>query len=215
VDVFYNRGYTGEPHALAIWNMSGGTPNAIIATTDTLIYPSDTSLLVTYNLSGGPIFLPAGTYAFTAIEFDSTVQVGQTANIFNLGHTWVDWSGSPLGGWGNFEAFGTSFERANVIRPNLVETAIVGTSKPVVSANGLKAYPNPSTGRFTVEASFANAASSAVLTVMDVHGRTVFSQNESSAAFTRELDLSNLQAGHYFVKVQSGSAIRVTPLVIH
>lgn len=119
VTMAYIAGYTGEPYAAVIWDMVAGVPNAIIGSTDTLLYPNDSALVTTTNISGGSIILAPGRYAVTVVEFDSTVQIGHTSAIFTLGTTWVNWPTSPAGGWANNEFFGVpSFNRSYVIRPN-------------------------------------------------------------------------------------------------
>lgn len=119
VTMAYTVGYTGEPYAAVIWDMVAGMPNAIIGSTDTLLYPNDSALVTTTSISGGSIILAPGRYAVTVVEFDSTVQIGQTSAIFTLGTTWINWPTSPAGGWANNEFFGVSaFNRSFVVRPN-------------------------------------------------------------------------------------------------
>lgn len=120
VQVYYTQGYTGEKMAVVVWDMSGGFPNAIVASTDTLVYPDDSARLYTLPIHGGGFTLNPGRYAITAVEFDSTVQVGLTQDIFTPGRTWVDWPTNPVTDpWGNNEDYGPGFERAYVIRPVL------------------------------------------------------------------------------------------------
>lgn len=118
VGVFFTRGYTGRQAALVIWNTVAGVPSTIIASTDTMIYPDDSARYYTLPIHGGYVQLTPGEYAVTAVEFDSTLAVGQTMNIYTANKTWVDWPTNPAPGWSNFEDFGSSFARANVIRPN-------------------------------------------------------------------------------------------------
>jgi len=118
IGMYVTVGYTGRNLGLAVWDMVGNAPNAIIATTDTLIYPDDSARYYIIPMSGGPVTLNPGMYAVTAIEFDSTIQVGQTNSIFTSNTTWVDWPTSPLPGWGNNEDFGPQFAKPYVIRPN-------------------------------------------------------------------------------------------------
>lgn len=115
----YNVGYTGEPYAAVIWNTVSGTPSTIIGSTDTLLYPNDSLLVATVPIHGGPLLLMPGIYVVTAVEFDSTLTLAQTNEIFTPGTTWVNWPTSPAGGWANNEFFGVqSFNKPYVIRPN-------------------------------------------------------------------------------------------------
>ncbi|MEZ5047544.1 MAG: T9SS type A sorting domain-containing protein [Chitinophagaceae bacterium] len=119
----YNQGYTNEPYASVIWNTDvAGMPTTVLASTDTSLYPSNSQLDVTQTIVGGPILLPAGTYVVTSVEFDSTLSISQTNEKFTLGKMWVNWPTTPLGGWGNVEAFGASFEKPFIIRMNLGST---------------------------------------------------------------------------------------------
>lgn len=120
VGYYMTRGYVGKQTACAIWNTTAaGVPNAVIGSTDTLLYPDDSARFYTVPVHGGPLTLAPGKYVVTAIEFDSTISLGQTASIFTNGTTWVNWAGSPLGGWGNNEAFGAAFAKPYVLRLNL------------------------------------------------------------------------------------------------
>lgn len=120
VQVYYTQGYTGEKMAAVIWDMSGGFPNAIVASTDTLTYPDDSARLYTLPIRGGGFTLNPGRYAITAVEFDSTAQVGLTLDIYTPGRTWVDWPTNPVTDpWGNNEDYGVGFQRAYAIRPVL------------------------------------------------------------------------------------------------
>lgn len=126
--VYVTTGYTGEPMAAVIWNMSGGVPTTIAVSTDTLIYPDDSARVYTLPIHGAGYILNPGQYAVTFVEFDSTMQLAQTADIFTSGHTWVNWPTSPSNGWANLEDFGPAFARASVIRPNFGDVCLNNTS---------------------------------------------------------------------------------------
>lgn len=138
ISTFYTQGYLQgslplEPYGSAIWNTDvNGTPTTIFAVTDTNYYPNTNPLYATSPIFGGTVLMPAGTYVVTAIEFDSTLQVGQTDEIFTTGKHWVNWPTSPLGGWGNVEAFGTPFQKAFAIRMDLGATAFPLSSEALL-----------------------------------------------------------------------------------
>lgn len=134
ITAFYTAGYlANERYATAIWNTNaGGVPTTILATTDTMTYPNQSSILTTTPIFGGSILLPAGTYVVTAIEFDSTVQLGATDEIFTVGKHWVNWPTTPLGGWGNMESFGAAFSKAFVLRMNIGATAFPLASEALI-----------------------------------------------------------------------------------
>ncbi len=120
IRTYYTRGYTNKPYASVIWNTNAlGKPTTILASTDTLLYPDNNFLDAIQPLFGGNILLPAGTYVVTAIEFDSTVTVGNTNEIFTTGKMWVNWPSSPTGDWANVESFGAQFSKPLIIRMNI------------------------------------------------------------------------------------------------
>ncbi|HEX2396466.1 MAG TPA: choice-of-anchor J domain-containing protein [Bacteroidales bacterium] len=120
ISIYYTRGYNMEKLAAAVWSMKEGLPDTIIATTDTLTYIDNNARLYTIDISTPPgyVELIPGNYLVTAIEFDSTLAVGQTADIFTAGHHWVNWPTSPMGGWANIEDFGANFSKPFQIRMN-------------------------------------------------------------------------------------------------
>jgi hypothetical protein len=118
VSFYVTRGYTGRKAAVVIWNTVSGVPNAIITGTDTILYPDDSARFYTIPVYNEIFVLSPGTYVITAIEFDSTLQLGHTNSIFTNNTVWVNWVGNPFGTWANLEDFGPSFATPQVIRPN-------------------------------------------------------------------------------------------------
>jgi hypothetical protein len=104
--------------------MVSGVPNQIIGVTDTLLYPDDSARYYDVPMHNGPLQLAPGEYVVTAIEFDSTVQVGLTSNIFTRGKTWVDWSANPITPWGNNEDYAPQYYKSYVIRPNFGDVCL-------------------------------------------------------------------------------------------
>lgn len=132
ITMWVNGGYTGEPMALVVFDMLGGTPNQIICSTDTLYYPHDTAAAYTLNIYGGPYTLVPGDYVFTALEFDSVLQVSTTAELFTAGAGWVDWPTNPFGQWSYPEDFG--FNDVFVIRPNFKNCLVITSNISSVDA---------------------------------------------------------------------------------
>ncbi len=116
VDVFFTRGYTGRQLAVVIWDMPSGIPANIIGGTDTLLYPDDSARVYNLRLNGGGLQLAPGRYAFTAVEFDSTLALATTPTLFTRNRTWVDWPANPISGWANNEDF--NFNVSYILRPN-------------------------------------------------------------------------------------------------
>jgi len=121
VDMYVNGGYTGEPLAIAVFNTDGlGVPQyaSIVTTTDTLLYIDDSARLYHLPFPGG-LSLPAGKYGFMTIEFDSTMQVANTAQIFTNNTVYAGWPTNPNGAnsFSAVESFGAAFSKPFVIRP--------------------------------------------------------------------------------------------------
>lgn len=148
VQGYFTRGYTGEPFAAVVWDMVGGVPNAIVASTDTFAYPDDSARFYQLPIHGGMVNLPAGRYAVTFIEFDSTLALAQTDEIFTAGTTWVNWPTNPNGTWSNNEAFGVNFAHPYVVRPVFCETMVPNFTivNPTCSQTTGSATINPAGG---------------------------------------------------------------------
>lgn len=131
IGVYVTAGYTGRPLGLAVWSTNvNGTPNAIVAVTDTILYPDDSARYYEIPMFGGPYNIAAGQYVVTAIEFnaDSTLQLGQTNTLFTANRGWVFWPTIPGGVWTNVEDFGAQFARDFVIRPNFGDVCLNNTA---------------------------------------------------------------------------------------
>ncbi|MCK6638773.1 MAG: choice-of-anchor J domain-containing protein [Bacteroidia bacterium] len=128
--IFVTTGYTGRPLGLAVWSTVAGTPNAIVAVTDTIIYPDDSARYYTIPMHGGPFSITPGEYTVTAIEFnaDSTIQVGTTASVFTANKQWIFWPTIPGGVWANIEDFGPQYAKPFVIRPNFGDVCLNNTA---------------------------------------------------------------------------------------
>lgn len=154
VSWFATLGYTGRQMAAVVWDMAAGVPNQVVASTDTMLYPDDSARFYTLQMSGGPVSLAPGMYAVTMVEFDSTIQVGQTNTIFTNGTTWVNWPGSPFGTWANNEDFGAQFAKSYVIRPNFADVCLGFTATSTTTDATCGACPD---GSATVSVSAGNA----------------------------------------------------------
>ena len=76
------------------------------------------------------------------------------------------------------------------------------------STGGLKVYPNPNNGEFSIE---TNNGSLKNIEVVDVTGRVVAS--EKTSASTVELNISAFANGVYYVKVQSQDAVNMIRII--
>jgi hypothetical protein len=87
-----------------------------------LLYPDDGPLADTVPIHGGKILLPPGEYVVTAIEFDSTLALAMTNDVFTPGKAWTSWNTQP---WANIETFGVVFRKAFYMRMNINEAAVL------------------------------------------------------------------------------------------
>jgi Secretion system C-terminal sorting domain len=132
VSMFLNNQSMNSTVGIAIFNIAGGIPTSLIYASPLLVLPTDTTGLLTFEVSPGtPLTLNPGTYLVAAVETDSTLALGTTMSIFTPGTVWVDWIGNPNGTWTNVETFGPNFARTFVVRPNLQPLC---TSFPTVTA---------------------------------------------------------------------------------
>lgn len=183
--VYVTAGYTGEPLAATIWNMAAGVPTTIAFTTDTLLYPDDSADVYFLPINNGPVTINPGMYAVTFDEFDSTMQLGQTMNIFETTHTWVDWPTSPTGNWANLETFGSGFMRAQVIRPIFGDVCL----------------NNMATASSTQASCISCADGTAMVTTSGTDGSLIYSWSPSGG---NAATATGLLTGAYVVTVTDG-----------
>ncbi len=69
-------------------------------------------------------------------------------------------------------------------------------------------YPNPTLGKFKYNV-YSNSVEMIVISIVDAVGRTVFSQQKQAVKGmnTYEFDLSNVEAGKYYLNIESSSEI--------
>lgn len=66
VEFFLTDGEINDVVSVNIYNTAGGLPTTLVASTvtETVLTPADTQRVYSLAISGGPVFLPAGTYYF-------------------------------------------------------------------------------------------------------------------------------------------------------
>ncbi len=183
--VYVTAGYTGEPMAAVIWNMAGGVPTTIAFSTDTIMYPDDSADVYMLPIYGGPVMVTPGDYAVTFVEFDSTMQLGQTMTIFETNHTWVNWPTIPGGTWDNLETFGAGFMRAQVIRPIFGDVCL----------------NNMATASSTQASCISCADGTAMVTTSGTDGSLTYSWSPSGG---NAASATGLLTGSYIVTVTDG-----------
>jgi hypothetical protein len=78
-----------------------------------------------------------------------------------------------------------------------------------IQSETVSIYPNPSSGRITLE---KNSDENVTVEVLDLYGRTVF-EKEQMTGNKIELDLSGQPAGIYLVRIFTGNEIKIIRLV--
>ncbi len=83
------------------------------------------------------------------------------------------------------------------------ELCPLGVHTVVPTTEGMKVYPNPSTGTFTIE--MPDGARS--ISITDMMGKTVATRNVSPGAAKQTIDLENIPAGNYIIRLTAGDKI--------
>ena len=78
----------------------------------------------------------------------------------------------------------------------------------------ISVYPNPSNGAFTLNLSNTTAAK-AQISVTNILGETVYSSQEqiNDSSFSKEINLQNIAAGTYFIKMLAGDKTYTSKLI--
>ena len=93
---------------------------------------------------------------------------------------------------------------------NVFVTGISSTGSQVINIS-----PNPTSGIFTLDIENANT-NEVVITIVDIQGKVVYNELDKniSAKYNKQIDLSDLSKGIYFVKLSIGSDVKVEKLVV-
>lgn len=122
----------GQQYYLEVYSFNNGTPQTVVARTDTFISTIDTAIFMTFPISGGGVSLPADTFFVGMREPDSTLAVGYTQQIFTLETTFIDWP-TITTPWSNNEDFG--FNVSYVMRANFNSCAGLALQDSAASAS--------------------------------------------------------------------------------
>jgi hypothetical protein len=93
---------------------------------------------------------------------------------------------------------------------NVVITSITSNSAQVVSI-----YPNPSNGLFTLNINNA-VSNQVVISILDLQGKVVYSESDKnvSAQYNKQINLTDLAKGIYYVKLNIGSEVQIQKLIV-
>ena len=89
----------------------------------------------------------------------------------------------------------------------------VGT---VSDLTGLGIYPNPTTGKFTIQYKGSGTATDVKVTISNLTGQQIYSEHHamSNGKFVKELDMSSHAKGVYFVELNTGTETVTSKLVV-
>lgn len=109
------------------------------------------------------------------------------------------------------------FLEVEISQPN-VDDCYSGTSVPLQQTpeNWVNLYPNPNQGFFNLEVSGLFEGEKLVITVFDLSGKKIHQLSEQAyhEKFSRELNMSFLRKGMYFVHIQTDRKMKVKQLII-
>ncbi|PIQ14647.1 MAG: hypothetical protein COW67_12670 [Flavobacteriales bacterium CG18_big_fil_WC_8_21_14_2_50_32_9] len=197
VDVFIGNqsdGMNNHPLSVAIYSTTAGTPNVIIATTDTITVDTTSNFMWRLPINGGNLILNSGEYAFVIFETDTNITVGTATDIFTTGKVWVRSTAITGGNWTNVETFGSAFARSLVIRP--IFGSDMSTSIGELTTNNFKVYPNPTSSLLFIDELTIGSSISIVNTL----GQVVYSLNSSNNN-RLSINVANFERGAYIINI--------------
>jgi hypothetical protein len=136
ISIYLNGQPAGSKVGVQLSNFTNGAPGATVFYLDTDSLLATQTGWYTFMLNSGPMTLLPDTYLVSAVEVDSTITLGQTTNKFLNNRYWVNWPGSPFGGWAAIENFGGSFTKAFMIRANLQDRCYAKQQVNAFAVNG-------------------------------------------------------------------------------
>jgi len=191
-----------------IYDVSGGAPNAIIASSADYTYTVDdtsSSFLLELTLPlNTPVAVPAGPVFVAITQLDlNNMGVGFTNNIFTPGTAFIQVDSDPFDVAENFGLSGTW-----CIRPNLDLDDAVSQNE---LSKGISIYPNPSNGKIYIHNN--GQKDNMTITVLNNVGQVVYS-NSYDQMTTAVIDLSSESAGVYSVQIKSEKEVTTKSVVI-
>ncbi len=219
-------------------NPSGGPVSYKLSTTDTCgesaVSAVHTTMCLTtsattnaYNLSWTPYigFTPLIYRIFRGPALNAMVQIDSVPNTVL---SFVD-SFPPINSYYAVEAvnpFGVCVPTAKIKGHNSMatlsgsfsngfNTAILGVQSLSNSLSNIKIYPNPGSGLFNLSYSLSNAGNISI-SIIDELGQVVYTNAEhrSAGQTNEQINLENLSAGIYSLRLQTSSGIMVKKLVV-
>ncbi len=202
---FYLAGATmDDSMSVDIYDMVGGLPNALIASTGNYIITDADTGGAFLSLPFSTPFVANGGQYYVAVNQKSqnNITLGTASDIFTPGTAFYQ---VGAGAWTAVET--ASFEIAFILR---VTTADISTGISTVNnASSLTIYPNPSKGQLSINSDAKNA----LVTITNTLGQVVYS-NRFDSMTNAKVDISNQAEGMYTVRVQSAAGVSTKNIMI-
>ena len=87
-------------------------------------------------------------------------------------------------------------------------STVTSLSQQQISKNGIKLFPNPNTGEFTIA---FDKAEQRKLEVLDITGKIVYTANSKSSSFKMDLKLI---PGNYFIRITESEKTETLSFII-
>ena len=160
------------------------------------------ALDLTTSVSGNVITATSATATYQWIDCDN-------GNVIIPGETGQTYTALSSGNFAVIitEAGSCSDTSACV---NVSVTGIDSNFEQIVSV-----YPNPSNGLFTLSINNV-VANQIVISILDIQGKIVFAETDKniSADYKKQINLSDLAKGIYYVKINIGSELKTQKLIV-
>ncbi len=196
----------GQYTRAQVLDMNGGTPNAVLFETDSMMINGPGPHLITM---AAPVTVPTD-FVLVVVEPDSNTVLGTTSAIFTLGTGWVDFPGNPFGGWSNNEDF--NFNVTYFLRGNFADSTGVGLEDVAMTDEDgiiISAYPNPAVSNVNLNVAFVDQTDFTV-EVMNSLGQAVHTESfRNISTMNKTISVDNWAAGVYTINVTT-SEVRKT-----
>ena len=207
VSAFFNGPTAGDSTKFSVYDMSGGIPNAVVASTGTYVFTAaDDSAGVFLTMSlDAPYTVAAGSdFVVVAHEYGNNVTLAtDNSSLYEATTNWLISTAVTTDAWDNGESFG--FGLNFVMRANFSSSVSIGEN----ALNTANVYPNPTNGIVNIE--LTEEVSDASIVVYSVDGTIVSTDVVSGAQFS--VNLEGLSKGIYIIELNNGSNTGVYRIV--
>jgi len=207
VSALFNGPLAGDSTKFSVYDMSGGMPNAVVASTGTYVFTAadeTAGVFLTMSLDA-PYTVTAGSdFVVVAHEYGANVTLAtDNSSLYEATTNWLISTAVTTDAWDNGESFG--FGLNFVMRANFSSSVSIGEN----ALNTANVYPNPTNGIVNIE--LTEEVSDASIVVYSVDGTIVSTDVVSGAQFS--VNLEGLTKGIYIIELNNGSNTGVYRIV--